>query len=155
MCTDTLSLFPACVSRMPWMFVMSTRVSLCMCYFCSRVGVCGTCVYNPNRRPSPLITCDINAYCGMQLIWMFMTKVFLSSISHLPLQAYTHISSAISVARLQEIAYDLIIGGVIWEKKSLNKPLQFFFFKYLLHLTPSCIIVAVETCSTDKYKGLD
>lgn len=90
----------------------------------------------------------------MQLIWMFMTKrIFVFLVFHT--FPYKHTHTAISVARLQEIAYDLIIGGVIWEKKSLNKPLQFFFFFYLLHLTPSYIIVAVETCSTDKYKGLD
>lgn len=33
-----------CVSRVPWMFVMSTRVSHCMCYFCISVSLLNVCV---------------------------------------------------------------------------------------------------------------
>lgn len=135
MCTDTLSL---CFLR------VSLESLECLSCLHASAFTCAIFVWEyesvvlvyitPKDRLSPLIACDINTYCCMQLIWMFMTKRSFSapcclfSISHLPLQAYTHISAAISVARLQEMAYDLIIGGFFWEKKSQNKPLQCFFF---------------------------
>lgn len=46
-CAQPLCLYNArcmCVSRVPRMFVMSTRVSHCMCYLCICIFVCKTCV---------------------------------------------------------------------------------------------------------------
>lgn len=93
-----------CVSRVPRMFVMSTRVSHCMCYLCICIFVCQTCECDPNRRLSPslcsscvviFLVCMSDTVCGcmffehMPQISHLRKNLFLYRVS------FTHINTQI------------------------------------------------------------
>lgn len=155
---SVLTAFPMRVStRVPWMFVMSTRVSHCMRYPHQWVCQLFLCVLRDRPQETsftPLFT-GVTTYgvCGVYFISGCFYFKRMWQISH----SLSHRLTCINTRHCRVHKHTPCVAqhkqpltGVTVRRNS-----RIVSFSAPLDFIPSHIAAAAETCRTGKYKGLD